>query len=261
MRGSITNRIAFFGVVVLFLGAVAGPFTVSAEGESLASPTPLPPERITAPEIFGINPEVAVSEGIQGESHPSDIFSSIDLQIQIPIQLPEYIEIAPLPTPEPISFNRNLAVPLRTQGIGEVTCGLAALGMAMDFLDLGAGDSTPTHQQLVSFLTRQDLLYEWGTGAQELAYAAREFGYRGSYAFSHWNLEQLKEKIEKGQPVVVSLGSNGPDKPGHFVTLTGISEDGDWVAFNDSISGSTILPNQEFMQEWNMENNSGLIIQ
>ena len=260
MRGSITKGFVL-GVVVLFLGAVAGPLTVSAEGESLASPTPLPPERITAPEIFGINPEVVLSEGIQGESHPFDSFSSLDLQIQIPIQFPEYIEIAPLPTPEPISFNRDLAVPLRNQAVGDMTCGLAALGMVMDFIDLGSEEKTPTQQELLSFFTRQGLLYQWGTGAQELAFTAREFGYRGSYAFSNWNIDQLQGLLESGQPVVVSLGSNGVDQPGHFVTVTGISEDGDWVAFNDSISGSTILPNQEFMQEWNMENNSGLIIQ
>ena len=55
------------------MAAVSGPALVSAEGDPLASPTPLPPERITAPEIFGVNPNVVMSEGNQGETLPSDI--------------------------------------------------------------------------------------------------------------------------------------------------------------------------------------------
>jgi len=58
---------------ILLMAAVSGPALVSAEGDSLASPTPLPPERVTAPEIFGVNPNVVLSEGIQGETLPSDI--------------------------------------------------------------------------------------------------------------------------------------------------------------------------------------------
>ena len=55
------------------MAAVSGPSLVSAEGDPLASPTPLPPERVTAPEIFGVNPNVVMSEGNQGETLPSDI--------------------------------------------------------------------------------------------------------------------------------------------------------------------------------------------
>ena len=261
MRGSIKKWIAVVGVLVLFLGAVAGPLTVSAEGDSLASPTLLAPERITAPEIFGINPEVVLSEGIQGESHPSDSFSAPDLQIPVLVQPLKYIEVGPLSTQEPISFSRNLAVPLRTQGVGERTCGLTALGMAMEFLDLGSSDDTPAQHQLVSFLTRQDLLYQWGTGVGELAYTAREFGYRGSYAFSSWNMEELKEQIDKGQPLVVSLGVNGKALPGHFVTVTGISDDGKWVAYNDPLKGKRTVQREEFLMKWNFQENAGVIVQ
>ena len=55
------------------MAAVSGPSLASAEGDPLASPTPLPPERVTAPEIFGVNPNVVMSEGNQGETLPSDI--------------------------------------------------------------------------------------------------------------------------------------------------------------------------------------------
>ena len=55
------------------MAAVSGPSLVSAEGDPLASPTPLPPDRVTAPEIFGVNPNVVMSEGNQGETLPSDI--------------------------------------------------------------------------------------------------------------------------------------------------------------------------------------------
>lgn len=55
------------------MAAVSGPSLASAEGDPLASPTPLPPERVTAPEIFGVNSNVVMSEGNQGETLPSDI--------------------------------------------------------------------------------------------------------------------------------------------------------------------------------------------
>jgi len=59
--------------ILLLMAAVAGPSLVSAEGDLLASPTPLPPDRVTAPEISGVNPDVVMSEGNQGETLPSDI--------------------------------------------------------------------------------------------------------------------------------------------------------------------------------------------
>ena len=66
-------------------------------------------------------------------------------------------------------------------------------------------------------------MYDWGTGVEELAYAARYFGFQGSYAFHNWNLEQLEGELKLGNPLILGLGRAGQQGPGRFVTLTGIS--------------------------------------
>jgi hypothetical protein len=94
------NKLGLLAVTLLCLGAVIGPALVSAEGNPLASPTPQSLGRITAPKISGVDPEVVMSEGIQGDTHPSDIFSPQDLLVSI--FLPRLI------TYKPLLFFRNL---------------------------------------------------------------------------------------------------------------------------------------------------------
>lgn len=255
------KRIGLQGVLLLLMAAVAGPSLVSAEGDSLASPTPLPPERVTAPEIFGVNPDVVLSEGNQGETHPSDILSAFEIQLPYLVNLPEYVQLKPLPIQDSMTDVMSLAVPLRTQDTGKVTCGVQALGMVMDFMDLLSGEAVPTDDQLVSYVSSQGLLYEWGTGVEELAFTARAFGYSGSYAFHNWTLKQLTEQLRLGIPVVVPLSAYGPDRPGHFVTVIGISDDGRWVVYNDPLLGRMTVPADEFLDQWRNQGNPGLIVQ
>jgi hypothetical protein len=142
-----------------------------------------------------------------------------------------------------------------------VTCGAAALGMALEFLSLNGEGDAPSQAALVADLKNSGLLYETGTGVEELAYLARQHGYRGTSAFHDWTLEQLGGQLAEGRPVVVSLGANGVDQPGHFVTLTGISEDGSWVSYNDPVLGIQTVLADEFMKSWNLQGNSGLVVQ
>jgi len=247
--------------LLLLMAAVAGPSLVSAEGDSLASPTPVPPERVTAPEIFGINPNVVLSEGNQGETLPSDIIAAFNIHLPVLIDLPGYVQLEPQQTQGTRTNVKSLSIPLRTQDPNKVTCGLHALGMVMDFIGPPSGEAVPTNEQLVSHISGQGLLYEWGTGVEELAYTAREFGYAGSFAFHNWTLKQLSEQLRLEKPVVVSLGANGANKPGHFVTVTGISDDGHWVIYNDPILGRMTVPAEEFLVQWKLQGNAGLMVQ
>jgi len=255
------NNKYLLAVLVLLMGAVTVPSLVHAEGDLLASPTPQPTERITAPEISGLNPDVVMSEGNQGETHPSGIFSPPGIQLPVPVAPPVYIQLEPQKIKIPGSAVQSLGVPLRIQDPDQVTCGLQALGMVMDFLELGSGTDAPTDQQLLSFISRQGLLYEWGTGVEELAYSAREFGYAGSYAFHGWTLHQLIDHIQRGIPVVVSLGIDGPEKPGHFVTITGFSDNGRWVTYNDPLGGRKTVPIDKFLDQWETQGKAGVIVE
>lgn len=255
------NNKYLLAVLVLLMGAVTVPSLVQAEEDLLASPTPQPQERITAPEISGLNPDVVMSEGNQGETHPSGIFLPLEIQLPFPAAPPAYIQLEPQKIQNPGSAVQSLAVPLRIQDPDQPTCGLQALGMVMDFMELGYGAEAPIDQQLLSLISRQGLYYEWGTGVEELAYSAREFGYAGSYAFQGWTLHQLMDSIQRGFPVVVSLGLDGPEKPGHFVTVTGFSDNGRWVTYNDPIAGRKTVPINEFLDQWEMQGKAGLIVE
>ncbi len=75
--------------MVMLKAAAADPLEVLAEGFPLASPTPCSTQRVTAPEISGIIPKVALPEGEVGDFTPSGGF-----YLQKPLRLEEG---APLP--------------------------------------------------------------------------------------------------------------------------------------------------------------------
>ena len=123
---------------------------------------------------------------------------------------------------------------------------------------MGRGVPLP-RQPWLHDLKNSGLLYETGTGVEELAFLARQHGYQGTSAFHDWTFDQLGEQLGEGRPVVVSLGANGEGQPGHFVTLTGISEDGQWVSYNDPMVGKQTIPAADFQKLWDLGGNAGLV--
>ena len=184
------------------------------------------------------------------------------LGFTVPMPLPRRVE-APLVSSQSELESRdsipdftNLSIPMRYQAAGDVSCGVQALGMALDGID----GSAPTSNSLLGFLQDQGMIYDFGTGVEELAHAAQNFGYAGSVPFHGWSLEDIKAYLAAGQPVVIDLGANGPGEPGHFVTLTGISDDWQWVAYNDPTLGERIVPLAEFMRLWGLQGRSGVAV-
>ncbi|MEE8567959.1 MAG: papain-like cysteine protease family protein, partial [Anaerolineales bacterium] len=147
-------------------------------------------------------------------------------------------------------------IPMRYQAAGDVSCGVQALGMALDGID----GSAPTSNSLLGFLQDQDMMYNFGTGVEELAHAAQNFGYAGSLPFHGWSLDQLSTTLAEGKPVVVALGANGADQPGHFVTVTGVSPDGRWVTYNDPTLGKQVISAEEFERLWGLQGSSGVSV-
>ena len=249
----MTKKILLGGVLVWLLAAAAGPNVVSAEVDSLASPTPRPTERITAPVISGINPDAVLSEGSVGETHPSGSFLPGTILVPAPVDPPAFVEL------ESQSGSKESLPKTLTGDFEDVNCGPAALALAMEFLDPAGQDSRPTTNQLIDFMSLRGLMYDWGTGVEELAYAAREFGYEGSIPFQGWSFEQLVEILKQGKPVVIPLGTNGENRPGHFVTLSNISKDGKWITYYDPLKGELNLSREEFLSLWKRQGNSGMI--
>ncbi|MFA9402830.1 MAG: papain-like cysteine protease family protein, partial [Anaerolineales bacterium] len=180
----------------------------------------------------------------------------------VPMPLPRRVE-APLvssqseiKSTDSISDFTSLSIPMRYQAAGDVSCGVQALGMALDGID----GSAPTSNSLLGFLQDQDMMYDFGTGVEELAHAAQNFGYAGSLPFHGWSLDQLSATLAEGKPVVVALGANGDGEPGHFVTVTGVSSDGRWVTYNDPTLGKQVIPVEEFNRLWGLQGSSGVSV-
>jgi len=256
MFGKLRNIIIVIVVAVI----LALPATVWANEEH---PPPASSDgQITAPNITGVNPDPEPEEGNLSEI---DAFGSVQQQsIGVPVssETPPLMDVALQPSMESVGMTHDLAVPMRFQDSLDVSCGVQALGMAMDYLVLGEGQgAAPRSEELLTVLSDGGLVYEWGTGIEELAYLARQQGYTGSYSFHDWTLGQVRAQLDQGRPVVVSLGTNGEGNPGHFVTVTGISEDGQWVSYNDPAEGKITVPVSEFLMEWSWQGYAGVVTQ
>jgi len=237
------------------LAAAVGPKVVSAGVDPLASPTPRPTERITAPVISGVNPDAVLSEGNLGDNLPSGSFDPVGIALPAGIDPPLYVELISQ------SASHDNALFDLSRNVEDVNCGPASLSQALKLLDPEEKSLLPTTNQLSDFMTNRGLMYEWGTGVEELVYTAREFGYDGSITFQDWGIEKLTEYLHRGRPLIVSLGINGADRPGHFVTLTGISGDGKWITFQDPAAGESIMSREEFQTLWELQGSAGMIPQ
>jgi len=184
------------------------------------------------------------------------------LDFAVPMPLPRRVE-APLVSAQSeigstdsIPDFTSLSIPMRYQATGDVSCGVQALGMALDGID----GSAPTSNSILSFLQDRGMMYDFGTGVEELAHAAQNFGYSGSLPFHGWSLDQLSATLAEGKPVVVALGANGEGEPGHFVTVTGVSPDGRWVTYNDPTLGKQVISAEEFERLWGLQGSSGVSV-
>jgi len=203
---------------------------------------PLPP-----PQSREVNAAPARADGSAVEV--STVGELAPVEITVHVLAPAFVE----PAPVGASFE-TLSVPIRYQNPEDVTCGVQALGMALDALPGAA----PTSSAMVGLLQDNGMMYDFGTGVEELAYAAQSFGYKGSFAFHGASLDQLRAELAGGNPVVVGLGTE--TTAGHFATVTGISPDGQWVAYNDPTLGEEVLSSAEFTRLWGLQGNSGVAV-
>ena len=243
------NRFLLAFVVLVLM---AMPVFVFAQDE----PPPSEPDgRITAPDITGVNPDPEPEQGELSEIEATGIVQPLD------VAAPPTVGISQTGNSQTPNLKNKLAAPLRYQGSDETACGIHALGMAMDFLAQGAQENlAPSSSELLNNLAQAGMFYHWGTGVEELAYLARQYGYAGSYAFHDWTLAKLRAQLQQEHPVVVSLGTHGEGQPGHFVTVTGVSDDGKWISYNDPAQGKVTAAAGQFLADWNRQGNSGMFV-
>ena len=157
------------------------------------------------PDSVEVNPEPATGDGAFGQVSSPGLLTP--LEAVIPMHL-HAVEVVPLAGDTSAGASApvftGLDVPMRYQDPGDVSCGIQALGMALD----GLGGGAPESSAMLGFLQSKGMMYYFGTGVEELAYAAQSFGYKGSYSFHDGTLADLRAQLAEGRPVTVALGTN-----------------------------------------------------
>jgi hypothetical protein len=208
---------------------------------------------LTPPVSHQVSSDSVTGDLTTGELAAPGALAPLDFTVPPPVA------VDPLPFVEPHEAPpafEALPVRVRYQDPSDVSCGVQALGMALE----GLGGGAPASSALTGFLQGNGMMYDFGTGVEELAHAAQSFGYKGSLPFHDGSLEDIAAEVVEGRPVVVSLGANGEAQPGHFVTVTGISSDGKWISYNDPTLGVQVIAAKTFKELWALQGNSGVVV-
>ena len=141
------RRLVFAGVIfALLLASTVATISVRAEDDPPPTPQPVKP-----PWITGKNPQVSISISEHTDLAPTGIVAySQGVEVPLLAAPPDYIDLEPQTYPASMPTVVSLAVPQRYQDPLDVTCGAAALGMALEFLSLDGEGSAPSQATLVA---------------------------------------------------------------------------------------------------------------
>lgn len=129
-------------------------------------------------------------------------------------------------------------------------CGSAAISMVMQYWEKQSGQA-PTDSSDAARI--QSALYSRAAGGIPaskmreyfLAAGYRTFAFQGS-----WN--DLRDHVQAGRPLIVSLKASGPLGPLHYVVVAGIDAVQGYVYINDPAQQKSLRMSREgFESEWN----------
>src|SRR6267378_3094168 len=131
----------------------------------------------------------------------------------------------------------------------EEGCGSAAIAMLLQYwsahgtpVAAGRADAAAIQKQLYSRKAH-------GIFASDMQRYLREFGMRGKWS-------DLRQHLEQGRPLIISLQPGSAKVPLHYVVVTGIDWERDAVFVNDPARGKLLrIERQEFEREWQAARN------
>jgi ABC-type bacteriocin/lantibiotic exporter with double-glycine peptidase domain len=155
------------------------------------------------------------------------------------------------------------AVPARNAGVWlevpyvkqtEDGCGSAAIAMLLQYW---SAHGTPVAPGRTDAATIQKQLYSRrarGIFAADMEQYLRESGFREFAVRGAWT--DLREHLEKGRPLIVSIQPGGAKVPLHYVVVTGMDWEREAVFVNDPARGKLMrVERQEFEKEWEAARN------
>jgi predicted double-glycine peptidase len=149
----------------------------------------------------------------------------------------------------------KLAVPVRLQDkLGtDYACSPTSMGMVFDYYHAqDASRPTQDTQTIIDHMKGKGWFTEGkGIPADDAAEVARQLGYENSYFFTNWTLDNLRQEINAGHPVITTIREGvGTSGYAHSVVVTGISPDGQTVFINDPMQGSREISWEQFSKSW-----------
>lgn len=136
----------------------------------------------------------------------------------------------------------------------EEGCGSAVIAMLLQYwnahgvaLDANRADPAAIQEKLFSRKAH-------GIYASDMERYLRESGFRTFGYPGEW--KDLREHIEKGRPLIISLRPNGATTRFHYVVVTGMDWGHDTLLVNDPARGKLLrLQREEFEKEWHATGN------
>jgi predicted double-glycine peptidase len=163
-----------------------------------------------------------------------------------------FLSEAPAQAQSPSTSGIWLDVPFIKQTIDG--CGSASIAMLLQYW---SAHGTPVPAERADAARIQKLLYSrkaHGIFASDMERYLRESGFREFAVRGDW--KDLRQHLEQGRPLVVSVQPSGAKGPLHYVVVTGIDWQREAVFLNDPARGRLLrIERQEFEKEWSAARN------
>jgi predicted double-glycine peptidase len=132
-------------------------------------------------------------------------------------------------------------------------CGSAAIAMLLQYWNAhgtpvtASQDAAAIHKQLYSRKAR-------GIFASDMEQYFREAGFREFAIRGEWS--DLRQHLEQGRPLIVSIQPGSAKVPFHYVVVTGMDWEREAVFVHDPARGKLLrMERQEFEREWQAARN------
>lgn len=137
-------------------------------------------------------------------------------------------------------------------------CGSASISMVMQYWAAKSGTAAPPSAEADQVQRALFSRAQGGIPASAMRRYLAEAGYR-VFAFpGTW--EDLRHHVERGRPLIVSLGASGPLEPFHYVVVVGIDSGRNLLFVNDPAGQKMLRISREgFESEWNPTHNWTLL--
>jgi ABC-type bacteriocin/lantibiotic exporter with double-glycine peptidase domain len=133
-------------------------------------------------------------------------------------------------------------------------CGSAAIAMLLQYW---SAHGTPVAANRANAAAIQKQLYSRkarGIFAADMEQYFRESGFREFAVRGEWS--DLRQHLEQGRPLIVSIQPGGAKVPLHYVVVTGMDWDREAVFINDPARGKLLrIERTEFEKEWQAARN------